>query len=260
MVLKFVRIISVSTFCVSLLPAALQAEVPQRQPQPSAPEVANTKNSNEPENKNLYLFAHEIRSFIHKAKLISQTPDAEKRKLELDQLPVIATRGSKIYFSEETSANKKDLDQFLGKSLRDNPDLQPYYIYLGNAFAAEALELVNQYKAQQKHVRNIGVVGGTVLGILLAGGYIFVKVSVLGKSATLVDALIGTTAIGGGIALGLGGGLLYAYNLPVDTSIKNAQDFELHYPEGRDFVKDITRSTEDLSFEISEIDERRVND
>jgi hypothetical protein len=189
----------------------------------------------------LLLFSGEVVSYIDLAKEIRKRPEAEFEK-GVENLKAIGMRAAGIYFRNMTKELQPQLDQYLGKTLKTNPEIETYFVFLGNAFLSEAARLMEQQAAEARVLRIRSTIGGTVLGLATGGGYLFIKAKYLAPGVALgaKDYLMASAAVIGFAGAGYGAGSYYAaYRLPTNWAVQNAKEFKARYPLGEDFIRDL---------------------
>lgn len=208
-------------------------------------------------NPDLLIFAGDLRTYVAKARALAEldeTKDSESSKEAIvKDLQAAGSRLGKVYFSETAETIKTELDTHLALALKENKNLKNYFIFLGNAFAEQASAFLMGYQKHQRSIRMMWLAGGAAVGLVIGGGYIFVKLKQTTNVAlTSKDYLIAGGAVLGGTAIGFGWGTHQASSLPMDNSVINAKDFAAKYPHGEDFINSLNRSS-DLKLLASEL-------
>jgi len=143
-------------------------------------------------------FAGEIQTYIETAKSIPELPE-DRMNDAVEELQAIGKRAAEYYFQHLNESLQPMLDKYLGQTLEKNASLENYFIFLGNSFLAQAVQLMDEQAAKEKKIRIRSAIGGSILGLAVGGGYLFVKAKYIapGAALTLKDYLIASTAVVG---------------------------------------------------------------
>jgi len=187
------------------------------------------------ESDNIIIFTGEVRNFLDIAgglKELSHEDATKNEKQILDRVKILqltSTRIADAYFQEQNPENREKFAKFLQETLHSNRDLKNYFIIMGNAFATEGQRLLNERSGNMHRIAVWSSISGVVLG--LAGGYVFLKFKNNVTQAGLVALGITTLAAAGGYSA--------RYYIPIDSSVKTAEDFLQRFPKGEDFIREV---------------------
>jgi hypothetical protein len=206
--------------------------------------------------RDVLIFAGDLRYYVQKAIELSkheESKNSDPAKEELvNQLKAAGSRLSRVYFGESADVIKNELDRHLSLTLKENPTLKNYFIFIGNAFAADATKLLKIYESEQHKTKMKWLVGGAIVGVAVGSGYLYFRWKYATAPLASKDFLIAGGSLAGATAIGFGWGTRAAANLPMDMSVQNATTFAAKYPHGVDFVNSLDRSA-DLKLLTSEI-------
>jgi len=214
-----------------------------------------------PFDPNLLIFAGELRNFFEFAEaaepLAHESTKAQKHEKLVQEMIATAGRVARAYFVEPTEVIQTQLNNHLRTSLKENSAHEKYFVLLGNGFAIEAARLLKILRAKQAKYRTYGLLGGTAVGLVGSGVFLWIKrpsgamAGAAGKALTSRNLLIAGGIFAGATAIGFGVGSIMAARLPVDLSINNAKDFLARYPHGEDFIKDLNKDAREMRLRLS---------
>jgi len=203
------------------------------------------------------IFANEMSDFVEGAlsfreSAVSMT--AAQQEAAVEDLMETAGRVSQIYFSSLHLDEKSELDEILRIAIKDYRDIRVFFYLIGNRFIFDAQALLEAQQEKEKRVRLWSTAGGAVLGLASGAALIYFKVPgtehLIGKATAL---LVMTSA--GGAAGRYGGPALYSYIVPVDPDVLTAKDFLIRYPEGQNFINDLSLHEIDLANGLADLQE-----
>ncbi len=205
-------------------------------------------------NEDVLIFTGEVENYIDVAIEVkalndapSEAPKDEKLiEAKIKSLQQTSLRIAHMYFSTVEDATRDQFNSFLAARLQVHKELKNYFLFIGNAFAAEAARLVEGRKDQDRKIFIWSTVGGAVLG--LGGGYLYLRLT---SSKNLITAAI--IGVGIGVAVS-GAGYSARYFLPVNQDIQNAREFLTRYPHGEDFTHELIGS-QDLALAFDDLEE-----
>lgn len=209
--------------------------------------------------EDVLIFTGEVENYIETAqevKALNDAAEAEKDEKLLEQkikvLQQTSLRIANVYFSTTEDSTRETFNNFLSTRLKEYRELRNYFLFIGNAFAAEAARLVEGRKETERKIFIWSSVAGAVLGV--GGGYLYIRYSgYLGHSQGRVLLTAAIVGIGIGVTVA-GAGYSARYFLPVNQDIKNARDFLVRYPHGEDFTSELIGS-QDLTMALDELEE-----
>ncbi len=210
-------------------------------------DVSNAERTFDP---NLLVFAGELRTYIGQAQELATISEdkMEEREIGVQELKATGSRIGKIYFKQSDQAVQDQLNKHLQKALKENAPLKNYFVFLGNAFAEQAMLLLQIYKNKQKQIRTYITFGGAGVGVIVGGGYLFFRLkstsSGMATGFAAKDFGIAAAAVAGGTAVGFGIGTIYSGKLPMDPAIQNAKDFSVRFPHGEDFINHLDNGSD----------------
>ncbi|MDB5038277.1 MAG: hypothetical protein JWQ35_1805 [Bacteriovoracaceae bacterium] len=210
-------------------------------------------------NPDFLIFSGEMRTYIEKAnELNAITVDKDNVKDKIvKELQLTGRRLARVYFAESAQIIQNDLNTHLATTLKENTKLKSYFVFLGNAFADQAVVYIQRYQNHQKNIRIWTSLGGAAIGLALGGGYLVFKMKSAAATAmntaalTPKDYLLAAGAVAVGTGIGIGVGTKTAANLPMDNAVTNSKEFTAKYPHGEDFIGSF-HSSSDLSLLQSE--------
>lgn len=210
------------------------------------------------ENENVLIFTAEVANYIDLAtdvQTLNNAVDSASHEQEIENkiksLQQAGLRIADAYFQDTTDSTRQKYTEYLSTQLRTNVKLKNYFIFIGNAFVAEAARLIDARKSNLKKIQIWSTVGGVVLG--LGGGALYLKFKT-GVPTSKEWTTAGLIAVGIA-AVGAAGGFASRYFIPVNQAVQNAQDFSVRYPHGEDFMKELQGPSNDLAMGLRDLDE-----
>jgi hypothetical protein len=203
------------------------------------------------------IFESELASFIEKS--FSFKDDApnlnrEEQERRIQELIAISARISHVYMASLHMDQKNELDHGLQTSLKDYPEIRVFFYLLGNSLASEAQSLIQERAQTERQFKVWSTVGGSVLGLASGGALIYLRTPLTERAIGKVFTLAILTAGGGAIGY-FGGQALEGFLIPVDPDVETAEDFLRKYPEGEDFIDQLSSFDADITDKLKELEE-----
>lgn len=205
----------------------------------------------------IYMFIAEIEGFLEKSEqLVADAPGLsdDEIKVRIEELMVLSSRASRVYFANIDSDIKPELDRYLHDRLQTSQDIRHFFVLMGNEFLNTARAVLNARQADEKRIRSYSTIGGTVVG-LGSGTALLLFAKNLTKNPWVAGLVVVGLGVAGGVAGHYASPLVAEWMLPADPAIKNADDFLRRYPAGEDFISELENLSPDLSAHLQGIEE-----